>query len=99
MSSTRARLAIVVLSLGVCACGIDIHPTVSPPLAQARMAELWEEPRDVAERDLLNGPWGATFAPDADDDYTYVRKKRHGANPGVTVLDSQQREWHIKQGV
>jgi hypothetical protein len=99
MSSQSLNAAIVSLALGVSACAGDIHPTVSPPVAQSRMAELWEKPADISARDLLNGPWGAAYAPVPNDDYTFLRKKRHGANPGVTVNDSQGREWHIKQGV
>ncbi len=60
---------------------------------------MWEKPDAISTRDLLNGSWGAAYAPDSDDDYTFLRKKRRGTNPGVTVQDSQGREWHVKQGV
>ena len=30
--------------------------------------------------------------------YTFLRKKRQGNNPGVTVTDPAGREWHVKQG-
>ena len=99
MSSSAVSVAVVSLAVGLSACAAEIHPTVSPPVAVSRMAELWEPPANISTRDLLRGPWGAAYAPDADDDYTFLRKKRRGTNPGVTVQDSQGREWHVKQGV
>jgi len=63
------------------------------------MEELWERPAAIATADLLNGAWGVEHAPDARNTYTFLRKKRRGANPGVTVRDSRGREWHVKQGV
>ena len=81
------------------ACAVDIHPTVLPPVAASRIGELWEKPTNISKADLLNGVWGPDHAPTAGDTYTLLRKKRHGANPGLTVNDSVGREWHVKQGV
>ena len=67
------------------------------PPSQANIAELWEKPIDIAERDLFYGAWGAELAPDPDATYTFLKKKEHGTNPGVTVLDPDGREWHVKQ--
>jgi hypothetical protein len=99
MSSTTFRIAVTSAALAVSGCAADIHPTVSPEVVASQMAELWEQPSDLPTRDLLNGPWGVEYAPNANDTYTFLRKKRQGANPGMTVHDSQDREWHIKQGV
>jgi hypothetical protein len=99
MSVRTFHVAGVAMAVGFSACAAEIHPTVSPAIAVSRMGELWERPAAIATADLLNGPWGAEHAPDARDTYTLLRKKRRGANPGVTVRDSQGREWHVKQGV
>jgi hypothetical protein len=99
MSALTFRVAGVAMAVGFSACAAEIHPTVSPAIAVSRMGELWDPPAAVATADLLNGPWGTEHAPDANDTYTFLRKKRRGANPGVTVRDSQGREWHVKQGV
>jgi hypothetical protein len=96
---SRNGIAVFAIVLALPACATDIHPTVSPAVASIRMAELWEEPTDMSTRDLVNGPWGPQRAPDANDTYTFLRKKRQGNNPGLTVHDSQGREWHVKQGV
>jgi hypothetical protein len=99
MSARTFRAAGVAMAVGFSACAAAIHPTVSPAIAVSRMGELWERPAAIATADLLNGPWGDEHAPDARDTYTFLRKKRRGANPGVTVRDSHGREWHVKQGV
>jgi hypothetical protein len=99
MLARSLRLTVVAMAMGALACAVAIHPTVTPEVAHSRMGELWERPSSIPASDLLNGPWGAQHAPDPGDAYTFLRKKRKGANPGVTVRDSQGREWHVKQGV
>ena len=99
MSPTKFPVAVVAIALAFSSCAADIHPTVSPTIAASRMGELWEQPDAISTRDLLNGPWGVEYAPDAHSTYTFLKRKRQGANPGVTVTDSQGREWHVKQGV
>src|SRR5437870_5510337 len=43
----------------------------------------WQQPTDLASRDLFNGSWGAEHAPDPGAEYTFVRPKTGGFNPGV----------------
>ena len=60
-------------------------------------ASLWVEPQDLPARDLFNGPWGAEAAPDLWDTFTLVATKHTGVNLGMTVKDSDGREWSVKQ--
>jgi hypothetical protein len=76
-------------------CTPKIQPTAAP--GEAPMAELWQEPDDIASRDLFCGPWGSERAPDPDATYTFVERKQQGTNPGLTVQDALGREWHVKQ--
>ena len=78
-------------------CTGTLQPSMPP--AAVRIAELWQAPAPgaIATRDLYNGPWGAERAPDSHVTYTFVERKQHGTNPGITVLDPQAREWHVKQ--
>ena len=62
------------------------------------MAQLWERPGDGPARDMTYGPWGREHAPRASDVYTFEHAKTHGVNPGMTVKDSEGREWSVKQG-
>ena len=73
----------------------QVRPTV--PQSQARIAELWQQPDDLASRDLFYGPFGEEQAPDASATYTFVKRKQQGTNPGMTVTDQHGREWHVKQ--
>ena len=72
-----------------------ILPTV--PEGEARLAELWERPADMASQDLFFGPWGPERAPDPDASYTFIEEKRGGVNPGMTVRDPGGRVWKVKQ--
>jgi hypothetical protein len=83
------------LAVYVPMCTPRVQPTGAP--WQAHMAQLWQKPEDLADRDLFYGPWGAENAPDPHAIYTLVDKKRHGTNPGVVVTDDAGREWHVKQ--
>jgi hypothetical protein len=73
-----------------------VHPA-PPDISRARMAELWERPANLVERDLLYGRWGRDAAPDPHATYQFVAPKLSGTNPGVKVRDPQGRRWHIKQ--
>jgi hypothetical protein len=74
------------------------HDHLSGAASVTSIAELWEQPLDVSQRDLFYGPWGPERSPKPHDTYTFLRKKRQGTNPGVTATDSSGREWHVKQG-
>ena len=65
--------------------------------ADATVSALWQQPHDLAARNLFHGPWSLSHAPDADAVYTYVRPKTGGTNPGMVVRDPLGREWHVKQ--
>jgi hypothetical protein len=66
--------------------------------AAVDITELWQEPGGLERCDLTVGSWGRANAPDPDATYTYVKPKRRGSSPGLTVLDPQGRRWHVKQG-
>jgi hypothetical protein len=76
-----------------------IPPAVLPsvPPDAARIEELWREPVDSGERDLMYGPWGAERSPDPSATYTFIETKKGGVNPGMTVRDPLGREWKVKQ--
>jgi hypothetical protein len=62
------------------------------------IAELWQEPTDLAQRDLFAGPWPIEHAPDSSRPFRYKGPKKGGTNPGMVVDDERGREWHVKQG-
>lgn len=88
--------AAIVIAFNVAACAGAKRPSVRPAAAEAG-AILWQEPTDLATRDLYQGPWGSRRAPDPKAIYTLVERKHSGVNLGMTVVDPQGREWSVKQ--
>ena len=96
MNRLAAALATAVLALGLTSCAGAKRPA-DRPSAAVPGATLWETPNDLSARDLMNGPWGRERAPDPRATYTLVEMKHSGVNRGMTVADSQGREWSVKQ--
>jgi len=102
---THALVLSTVIALYCPFCTAKVRPTVPP--WDAPLAELWQSPNTanaqglyrgtIATRDLFYGPWGPERAPDPHATYTFIERKQHGTNPGITVRDPQGREWHVKQ--
>ena len=66
------------LSLLALACSVNERPTVAP----VRMAQLWEPPTDLEQRDLFLGVGGSKNAPDPDEMYKFKEEKAVGTQPG-----------------
>ena len=93
-STTRAGVLAGVVCAAVC-CAAAVRPVGTP--TPTAMSSWWQPPDNLHARDLFNGPWGTRYAPDPHAEYTFVRPKTGGFNPGVIVRDPQGREWHVKQ--
>lgn len=91
MKLLRVVLAVAPFTI---ACSVNTRPTVDP----STLSQLWEEPTDLEQRDLLLGPGGSKNAPDPNDVYTFVEAKKVGTQPGYDVKDSKGREWSTKLG-
>lgn len=93
----RFFAALVPPLLALSAC-LPVMPRMAIEMPDPpNFAELWERPDDLPLRDLFNGPWGEERAPDPKDTYTFVETKTGGINPGMTVRDTERREWKVKQ--
>jgi hypothetical protein len=88
-------IAVLAAALGTACAGVKRPQVQNKPVPPA--ASMWEEPKDLASRDLFLGPWGAEHAPDPKDVYDLVELKHTGVNLGMTVRDSKGREWSVKQ--
>jgi len=95
------RAAIISLFAALTAIGVSCAGVKTPQVQNAPPpppgTSMWVEPADLASRDLFHGPWGAEHAPDPNAVYTLVELKHSGVNLGMTVQDSQGREWSVKQ--
>jgi hypothetical protein len=96
-SLTRARYLVCLIALA--ACAPPPHAETRRSEANADIAELWQEPIDLLERDLFAGPGGAALAPSADTVFDFVSFKTSGTNPGYEVRDGTGRLWSVKLGV
>jgi hypothetical protein len=94
-STSLTVLPMLLLAVDYIGCSAELRPTV--PASQAPTDELWQAPRDIAAQDLFNGAWGAASAPDPQSAYRFLRPKRTGVNPGMTVVDDKGRRWSVKQ--
>jgi hypothetical protein len=94
----RVPMAVVVMALVIAgaSCVSAKRPALEPS-APVPGATLWQRPTDLDTRDLFYGPWGREHAPDPGDTYRFVELKRSGVNLGLTVVDSEGREWSVKQ--
>jgi hypothetical protein len=90
----RLHCVAIPLSLLAIGCSINERPTVDP----VRMAQLWEPPGDLEQRDLLRGVGGSKNAPDPNELYQFKEEKAVGTQPGYDVKDSKGREWSVKLG-
>jgi hypothetical protein len=95
MARILLAVAPTVMAMYLPFCAAEVQPTLAP--ATAPSASLWQEPTDLADRDLFHGPWGLERAPDPRARYTLVERKHSGINPGMTVRDEHGREWSVKQ--
>lgn len=74
-----------------------IRPPAAPPSA-AVLAEFWQEPDDLAGRDLFWGPWGEKHAPKADGRFDFLSRKSTGFSRGFEVEDERGVKWSAKVG-
>ena len=88
----RRPLALAVSVLAI-ACSVNEPSTVAP----ARMAQLWEPPTNLEQRDLFLGVGGSKNAPDPEEMYKFKDQKAVGTQPGYDVR-SKGREWSVKLG-
>ena len=83
-------LAFLALAGSACASG--------PPAAKAPIEQLWQEPGDIAARDLFHGLGGKDQVPDPDAEYRFEKEDKSGHSRGYEVEDPSGRKWKIKVG-
>ena len=89
-------LLAIALSAAIAACAQTMKQ-VAAPGAPPPITSLWEEPGDLASRDLFHGPGGEPLTPD-DESFTFVARDITGHSPGFDVRDANGVEWSVKLG-
>lgn len=87
----------VLVTAALVACSRAVRRVELPEAPSARLEELWQEPANLAERDLFHGPGGRDLVP-RDRAYAFVAEDTAGWSPGFDVRDRSGREWSVKTG-
>jgi hypothetical protein len=89
----------VVVALANTACLVSgkIRPTLENP-SPADVARLWQDPIDIANRDLFLGPGGKDLVPDEAEGFVFVARDETGYSNGYDVRDKNGLEWSVKLG-
>ena len=96
LNTSAAIFALVVLSAG-CVVSGKIRPTVDPATT-VDISRLWEEPIDLAARDLFDGPGKPGLMPQPSTVFTFIRADQTGYSPGYDVRSPDGMEWSVKLG-
>jgi hypothetical protein len=91
------RLAVlaVVGAIGLCAPGLASKKR--EPEAAFQTGVLWQDPGDIALRDLYYGSGGPRDAP-AEGKFTFLKEDLKGSNPKFDVRDANGVKWKVKLG-
>jgi len=90
-------LALLPIVIAFSAADFTAQARAKDPTGQAPIEALWQQPSNISTQDAFYGPWGRASAPDPAAPYRFIRVKRSGVEPGMTVVDSLSREWSVKQ--
>lgn len=95
-SSVRLAVAMIV---GAVVAVVLTGPGPAPlEPATAGIRELWQDPGDVAARDLRWGRGGQDLLPSPDADYQFLAIDDVGYSGGYDVVDPEGRRWDVKTG-
>ena len=92
------RLVIALIAVAVVVgCGRITRDVRLAPDPAAMVDELWQEPTDLARRDLLSGPGGRDLMP-RQTTFTFVARDTSGWSPGFDVKSDNGLDWSVKLG-
>jgi hypothetical protein len=85
------------LVVGLEGCARRLQQAQVIPGPPPTVAELWQEPVDLEQRDLFHGAGGSALAP-AGSEFQFVARDTSGRSPGFDVKDANGLEWSVKLG-
>jgi len=92
------RLVIVVIIGAVIAAAMTAVGRVPAVAGTADISELWQDPGDIAARDLRWGRGGQALHPTPDIEFEFKAIDAVGYSAGYDVIDPQGRKWDVKTG-
>jgi hypothetical protein len=100
MCALSVRLAVVsalAVALVTPSCSRAIRKVEVTPDRPAAVAELWQDPGNIAARHVYYGSGGEAFAP-KHREFEFVAEDTTGYSPGFDVRDESGTEWSVKTG-
>ncbi len=91
-------VAAALITASVLACAPAMRSTISGPPSRDLLAQIWNAPQDIGQRDLIYGVGGPRQAPDPNAVYTLVKHINHGGSPKIEVRDPSGLKWDVKMG-
>ena len=85
------------LALASGGCGKRLQQVQLPEAPAASVAELWQSPTDLEQRDLLHGSGGQALKP-RETSFSFVSEDKSGWSPGFDVRDREGVTWSVKLG-
>lgn len=95
----RRAASFIAFVIALTACAPPPHAQTRTSETAADIAELWQEPVDLLQRDLYAGPGGTELLPQSRQPFRFVSFKTSGTNPGYDVRDATGRLWSVKLGI
>lgn len=84
--------------LGVCPAGEAKREKKSKDEPVDRAGILWQDPADIASRNLFYGPGGKNDQPPVGK-FTFLKEDLNGTNPKFDVRDANGVTWKVKLGI
>ena len=100
MHSVTVRICLtgaLALAITASSCSRAIRKVEVTPAQPAAVAELWQDPGNIAAREVFHGAGGAALAPKGGE-FEFVAEDTTGYSPGFDVRDDRGTEWSVKTG-
>lgn len=96
--SFSLRLAFAVMVGAIVAAAMTAVGRMPEVAGDPAIAELWQDPGDIAARDLRWGRGGQALHPSPEVEYEFEAIDAVGYSAGYDVVDPQGRKWDVKTG-
>jgi hypothetical protein len=96
-AAAQAFLVVSIVAVASAGCARSLERVQIGDVQPTRIAELWQEPRDLARRDLFHGVGGPALMPSAST-FAFIAADNTGWSPGFDVRSSDGMEWSVKTG-
>ena len=91
-------MAVGILLAATAAAVLTASQPANPKSRRATIAELWQDPGNIAAKNLRWGRGGEALVPSAATAFAFKGTDTTGYSPGYDVVDPKGRKWDVKTG-